>query len=99
MAINIIKKEDSKIYFTLNRTDYEFNYEGLDAFIEAFYSNTEEATIECEDEFNEYKQLLQKILEECRKDDYIKAVNEAIESQKAIDELDDDDQEIVTDEN
>ena len=61
MAINIIKKEDSKIYFILNGTDYEFNYEGLDAFIEAFYSNTEEATIECEDEFNEYKQLLQNV--------------------------------------
>ena len=88
MTINIKRKEDSKIYFTMKEVDYEFNYEGLDAFIELFYSNDEDVSITCDEEFNEYKQLLERILEECRKDDYIKAVNDAIDSQKEIDELD-----------
>lgn len=87
MTINILKSDDSKIYFIMNEKKYEFNYDGLDAFIEAFYSNNEEVIIECAEEFNEYKQLLSKILEECRKEDYINAVNAAIESQKNIDEI------------
>ena len=88
MTINIIKKEDNIIYFEMKDNYYEFNYDGLDVFIESFYSNKEEVIIKCDEEFNEYKQLLEKILEQCRSDDYVKAVKDAEESQKALDEMD-----------
>lgn len=87
MTINILKKDDGKIYFTLNDQCNEFNYEGLDKFIELFYSNNNEVNIECDEEFNEYKQLLNSILLECRKEDYVNAVKEAIKSQEEIDKL------------
>lgn len=88
MEIDIRKNEENKICFKLDDKEYEFNYEGLDVFIDKFYSTDDEVKINCDDEFNEYRNLLQKILVECRKDDYVKAVNNAIESQKEIDELD-----------
>lgn len=87
MEINIKKNEENKICFNLDSEEYEFNYEGLDVFINKFYSTNEEVKINCDDEYNEYRNLLEKILVECRKDDYVKAVNNAIKSQKEIDEL------------
>lgn len=94
MDINIIKKEDGNVYFNLNDIDREFNYEGLDIFIETFYDNENEVNIKCDDELNEYKKLLENILIECRKDDFVKAVKEAIKTQKEMDAL----EESITDE-
>src|SRR5574344_1485210 len=91
MKINILKKDNGKIVFEFDETEYEYDYDGLDKFIEKSYSNNDEVEINCDDEFEEYKILLNNILIECRKDDFKNAVNKAIESNKELEELNDGD--------
>ena len=86
MEITIFKSEDEKIMFKLNEEDYEFDYNGLDKFIETFYSNNEKVNFKCDEEYKEYEKLLENILTECRKEDYVSAVNGAIKSQEELEE-------------
>lgn len=86
MEIKLIKEDTGKIKILFLDFKYDLNYEGFEKIIDSVYDNKEEVTIICDSELNEYKELIQSIVEESRKDDFIKTVNTAKQAKKELEE-------------
>ena len=79
MEIKINKKEDGTVVYKYDEKEREFNYDNLDCFIEV-YNKTDEVNYIVEDGLEEYKALLEEIVLESRKQDYIEAIETAKKS-------------------
>lgn len=87
MEIKILKNEKEKICFKINDEDErEFVYDNFDYLIDLTYNNDEVVNILCDEDYDDYKKLLEGIISESRKDDYRTAVNNAIEGNKKLEE-------------
>ena len=87
MEIKILKNEKEKICFKINdENEREFTYDSFDYLIDLIYNNDEEVNINCDEDYDDYKKLLEGIITESRKDDYRTAVNKAIETNKKLEE-------------
>ena len=87
MEIKILKNEKEKICFKINDEDErEFVYDNFDYLIDLTYNNDEVVNILCDEDYDDYKKLLEGIISESRKDDYRTAVNNAIEANKKLEE-------------
>ena len=85
MEIKIYKKEQEKNCFQIdNGEEREFNYDNFDYLIDETYNNDKVIKFINDEEFEDYKKLLDGIISESRKEDYRKAVNAAIESKTAL---------------
>lgn len=81
MEIKIFKNKNDKICFKVNsQEDKEFTYDSFDYLIDLVYDNDEKVEIDCDDDYEDYKKLLEGIILESRKDDYRAAINNAKES-------------------
>lgn len=87
MEIKILKNEKEKICFKINDEDErEFVYDNFDYLIDLTYNNDEVVNILCDEDYDDYKKLLEGIISEARKDDYRTAVNNAIDANKKLEE-------------
>lgn len=87
MEIKILKNEKEKICFKINDEDErEFVYDNFDYLIDLTYNNDEIVNILCDEDYDDYKKLLEGIISEARKDDYRTAVNNAIDANKKLEE-------------
>lgn len=87
MEIKILKNEKENICFKINDEDErEFVYDNFDYLIDLTYNNDEVVNILCDEDYDDYKKLLEGIISESRKDDYRTAVNNAIEANKKLEE-------------
>lgn len=87
MEIKILKNEKEKICFKINDKDErEFVYDNFDYLIDLTYNNDEVVNILCDEDYDDYKKLLEGIISEARKDDYRTAVNNAIDANKKLEE-------------
>lgn len=85
MEIKIYKNEQGKNCFQIdNGEEREFNYDSFDYLIDETYNNDKVIKFINDEEFEDYKKLLDGIISESRKEDYRKAVNDAIESKTAL---------------
>lgn len=84
MEIKINKKEDGTVVYKYDEIEREFNYDNLDCFIEEVYNKTDEINYDVEDGLEEYKALLEEIVLESRKQDYIDAIETAKKSAQEI---------------
>ena len=85
MEIKIFKNEQEKICFQLNNEEErEFNYDNFDYLIDVTYNNDEKINFTNDEEFDDYKKLLEGIIVESRKEDYRTAVKSAIESKEKL---------------
>ena len=84
MEIKINKKEDGTVIYKYNEIEREFNYDNLDSFIEEVYDKTDEINYDVEDGLEEYKALLEEIVIESRKQDYIDAIEAAKKSTQKL---------------
>lgn len=85
MEIKIYKNEQEKICFQLNEEgEKEFNYDSFDYLIDLTYNNDENINFVNEKELDDYKILLDGIINESRKADYRTAVNKAKESKDSL---------------
>lgn len=84
MEIKINKKEDGTVIYKYNEIEREFNYDNLDSFIEEVYDKTDEINYDVEDGLEEYKALLEEIVIESRKQDYIDAIEAAKKSTQEL---------------
>lgn len=87
MEIKILKNEKEKICFKINDEDErEFVYDNFDYLIDLTYNNDEVVNILCDEDYDDYKKLLEGIISEARKDDYRTAVNNAMDANKKLEE-------------
>lgn len=84
MEIKINKKVDGTVVYKYDEIEREFNYDNLDCFIEELYNKTDEINYDVEDGLEEYQALLEEIVLESRKQDYIDAIEEAKKSRQKI---------------
>ena len=84
MEIKINNKEDGTVIYKYNEIEREFNYDNLDSFIEEVYDKTDEINYDVEDGLEEYKALLEEIVIESRKQDYIDAIEAAKKSTQEL---------------
>lgn len=84
MEIKINKKEDGTVVYKYDEIEREFNYDNLDCFIEEVYNKTDEINYDVEDGLEEYKALLEEIVLESRKQDYIDAIEAAKKSAQEL---------------
>lgn len=77
-------EDESKMGFEIKETFYDFNYESFEKLIDITLDNNEEIVIEGLDEYEEYKKLLNDIVNGCRTDDFKNAVTAAKESIEEI---------------
>jgi hypothetical protein len=81
IELEVKKNEDeSKIGFVMNGKFYDFNYESFEKLIESALKNDEEINIMGLNEYEEYKKLLNDIINGCRTDDFKNAVASAKEA-------------------
>lgn len=96
MKINIYKDENGKMFFKLNNDKpFEFVYDNFEKLIDNVYQNNDEIKYMFDKEYEEYKQLLEGIIIESRKQDFRDAVT-AVNS--AIDELEKEEEKLEVDE-
>lgn len=87
MEIKILKNLHDKICFKMDdEVEREFTYDNFDYLIDSVYGNDEKVSIVCEENYEDYKKLLEGIIEESRKDDYRTAVNNALIARKRLEE-------------
>ena len=88
MEIKIYKNEKDKICFKLNEVEYEFKYESFDTLIETFYNNDVEIKYQVDEDLDEYKKLIEGIINGSRTEDYRTAVLEATRAKEALEKVD-----------
>lgn len=86
MEIKLEKSSDGKVTFVLSGESYDLNYMGFEKIIDEFYNNKEKVEIIADEELNEYKELIQSIISESRKDDFINAVSAAKKAKQELQE-------------
>ena len=85
MEIKINRNEKGKVLFQINdEAEREFTYDNFDHLIDLTYNNNEEIKFVNDDELSDYKQLLNGIITESRKEDDREAVNNAINSKSEL---------------
>lgn len=87
MEIKIYKNEKDKICFKLNDVEYEFKYESFDILIDTFYNNDVEIKYQADEDLDEYKKLIEGIINGARTDDYRAAVIEAKKSKEELEKV------------
>lgn len=86
MEIKLKKSSEGKITFELLGELFDLNYKGFEKIIDEVYDNKENVEIIADEELNEYKELIQSIIVESRKEDFINAVTEAKRAKQRLQE-------------
>lgn len=87
IEIKIYKNIDEIICYSMRDKEFLFTYDSFEELIDTVLFNDEEYQINCEEEFEEYKKLLNGIIQGVKTEDFREAVKNAAESKKNLEDL------------
>lgn len=87
IKIKIYKNDKGIVCYSMNSNEFLFAYESFEKLIDSFLSGDDEYEIDCTEEFEEYKKLLDGIIKGVKTEDFRNAVKAAEESKRNLEEL------------